>query len=133
MSVTLAYGIPAAQEGLQVRLGIARGFFREEGIDLALKIVFGGPEIARAYDAGVLKIGELGSPPATTAIAAARASRSSPAAFDAGPCNTLSPLLRFAIGAIFAEKQLRRFRSAVAATGSRARCCSIMGSIPTLT
>jgi NitT/TauT family transport system substrate-binding protein len=68
MSVTLEYGIPTDKEALQLRLGIARGFFREEGIDLALKIVFGGPEIARAYDAGVLKIGELGSPPATTAI-----------------------------------------------------------------
>jgi NitT/TauT family transport system substrate-binding protein len=68
MSVTLEYGIPTDKEALQLRLGIARGFFREEGIDLSLKIVFGGPEIARAYDEGVLKIGELGSPPATTAI-----------------------------------------------------------------
>ena len=68
MSVTLEYGIPTDKEALQLRLGIARGFFREEGIDLTLKIVFGGPEIARAYDEGVLKIGELGSPPATTAI-----------------------------------------------------------------
>lgn len=68
MSVTLEYGIPTDKEALQLRLGIARGFFREEGIDLALKIVFGGPEIARAYDEGVLKIGELGTPPATAAI-----------------------------------------------------------------
>src|SRR6185295_9209180 len=28
----------------------------------------GGPEIARQYDSGTLKIGELGSPPATTAL-----------------------------------------------------------------
>src|SRR4030095_10051176 len=68
MSVTLEYGIPTDKEALQLRLGIARGFFREEGIELSLKIVFGGPEIARAYDEGALKIGELGSPPATTAI-----------------------------------------------------------------
>ena len=68
MSIALEYGIPTDKEALQLRLGIARGFFREEGIDLALKIVFGGPEIARAYDAGELKIGELGTPPATTAI-----------------------------------------------------------------
>ncbi len=68
MSVALDYGIPTDKEALQLRLGIARGFFRAEGIDLALKVVFGGPEIARAYDEGVLKIGELGTPPATTAI-----------------------------------------------------------------
>jgi ABC-type nitrate/sulfonate/bicarbonate transport system substrate-binding protein len=68
MNVTLEYGIPTDKEALQLRLGVARGFFHEEGIDLALKIVFGGPEIARAYDAGELKIGELGTPPATTAI-----------------------------------------------------------------
>ncbi len=68
MSIALEYGIPTDTAGLQLRLGIARGFFRAEGVDLALKIIFGGPEIARAYDSGVLKIGELGSPPATTAL-----------------------------------------------------------------
>ena len=68
MSVALEYGIPTDKEGLQLRLGITRGFFREEGIDLALKVVFGGPEIARAFDAGELKFGEIGTPPATTAI-----------------------------------------------------------------
>lgn len=69
MSIALEYGIPTDKEALQLRLGIARGFFREEGIELAIKVIFGGPEIARAYDSGLLKIGELGSPPATTAIA----------------------------------------------------------------
>ena len=69
MSVALEYGIPTDKEALQLRLGIARGFFREEGIDLSLKIVFGGPEIARAFDEDALKVGELGTPPATTAIA----------------------------------------------------------------
>lgn len=68
MSIALEYGIPTDTAALQLRLGIARGFFREEGIDLSLRTIFGGPEIARAYDAGVLKIGELGTPPATTAI-----------------------------------------------------------------
>ena len=48
MSVALEYGIPTDKEALQLRLGIARGFFREEGIVLALKVIFGGPEIARA-------------------------------------------------------------------------------------
>jgi NitT/TauT family transport system substrate-binding protein len=69
MTIAIEYGIPTDKEALQVRLGIDRGFFREEGLDLQLKVVFGGPEIARAYDTGALKIGELGSPPATTAIA----------------------------------------------------------------
>ena len=69
MSVKVEYGVPTDKEALQLRLGIARGFFRDEGIDLSLKVIFGGPEIARAYDEDVLKIGELGSPPAITAIA----------------------------------------------------------------
>src|SRR6185295_9460102 len=68
MSIALEYGIPTDTAGLQLRLGIARGFFREEGLDLTLKIIFGGPESARAYDTGALKIGELGTPPAITAI-----------------------------------------------------------------
>ena len=33
--IALEYGIPTDKEALQLRLGIARGFFREEGIDLA--------------------------------------------------------------------------------------------------
>ncbi|MEO8442118.1 MAG: ABC transporter substrate-binding protein [Betaproteobacteria bacterium] len=66
--IALEYGIPTDKEALQLRLGIARGLFRAEGIDLTLRIVFGGPEIARAYDSGALKIGELGTPPAITAI-----------------------------------------------------------------
>jgi NitT/TauT family transport system substrate-binding protein len=69
MSVALEYGIPTDKEALQLRLGIERGFFRDEGIDLSIKVIFGGPEIARAYDTDVLRIGELGSPPAITAIA----------------------------------------------------------------
>jgi ABC-type nitrate/sulfonate/bicarbonate transport system substrate-binding protein len=66
--IALAYGIPTDKEGIQLRLGIERGFFRHEGIDLTLRVVFGGPEIAAAYSSGALKIGELGSPPATTAL-----------------------------------------------------------------
>jgi NitT/TauT family transport system substrate-binding protein len=69
MSIALEYGVPTDKEALQLRLGIARGFFREEGIDLALKVIFGGPEIARAYDSGSLQIGEMGTPPAITAMA----------------------------------------------------------------
>jgi ABC-type nitrate/sulfonate/bicarbonate transport system substrate-binding protein len=69
MSVKLEYGIPTDKESPLLRLGIERGFFRDEGFDITLKTIFGGPEIARAYDSGALKIGEIGSPPAITAIA----------------------------------------------------------------
>ena len=69
MSIKLEYGIPTDKESPLLRLGIERGFFRDEGFDLQLKTIFGGPEIARAYDSGALKIGEIGSPPAITAIA----------------------------------------------------------------
>jgi ABC-type nitrate/sulfonate/bicarbonate transport system substrate-binding protein len=64
----IEYGIPTDKEAIQLRLGIARDFFREERLDLTLRVIFGGPEIAAAYDSGALKIGEMGSPPATTAL-----------------------------------------------------------------
>ena len=69
MTITVEYGVPTDKEALQLRLGVARGLFLEEGIDLSIKVIFGGPEIARAYDTGALKIGEMGTPPAITAIA----------------------------------------------------------------
>ncbi len=69
MAMRLEYGVPTDREGLQIRLGIKKGFFREESLDLSLKVVFGGPEIAAEYDSGRLKIGEMGTPPALTAMA----------------------------------------------------------------
>lgn len=68
MAIRIEYGIPTETAGLQLRLGIQHGFFRDEGLDLSLRVVFGGPEIAAAFDSGKLLIGELGTPPATTAI-----------------------------------------------------------------
>ncbi len=68
MAIAIEYGVPTDKCGLQLRLGIAKGFFREEGLDLAVRVIFGGPEIAAAYDSGRLKIGELGTPPGLTAI-----------------------------------------------------------------
>src|SRR5262249_4309777 len=65
----LTYGVPTDRCGLQLRLGIEKGFFRDEGIDLELRVVFGGPEIAAELDAGRLLVGELGTPPALTAMA----------------------------------------------------------------
>lgn len=67
--IKLDYGIPQDKGATHLQLGISKGFFRDEGLDLALRVVFGGPEIARQYDSGALKIGEMGTPPATTAIA----------------------------------------------------------------
>ena len=69
MTIRIEYGVPTDREGLQLRLGVEKGFFREEGLDFSLKVVFGGPEIAAEYNSGRLKIGEMGTPPALTAIA----------------------------------------------------------------
>ncbi len=66
--IELIYGLPTDKEGIQLRLGAERGFFRDEGIDVRFEVVFGGPEIAARYDSGALKVGELGTPPAITAI-----------------------------------------------------------------
>jgi NitT/TauT family transport system substrate-binding protein len=69
MDTPIEYGVPTDRCGLQIRLGIAKGFFRDEGVDLSVRIVFGGPEIAAELDSGRLQIGELGTPPALTALA----------------------------------------------------------------
>jgi ABC-type nitrate/sulfonate/bicarbonate transport system substrate-binding protein len=69
MPTSLVYGVPTDRCGLQLRLGIEKGFFRDEGIDLALRVVFGGPEIAAELDAGKIPVGELGTPPGLTAMA----------------------------------------------------------------
>lgn len=66
--VKLEYGVPTNRSGLNVHFGIHKGFFSEEGIDLSVRVIYGGPEISAAYDSGELKIGELGSPPGITAI-----------------------------------------------------------------
>lgn len=69
MGTAIEYGVPTDRCGLQLRLGAEKGFFRNEGIDINLRIVFGGPEIAAKFDAGRLRIGELGTPPGLTALA----------------------------------------------------------------
>jgi ABC-type nitrate/sulfonate/bicarbonate transport system substrate-binding protein len=69
MNTAIEYGVPTNRCGLQLRMGIDKGFFRDEGIDLTLRIVLGGPEIAAELDSGRLKIGELGTPPGLTALA----------------------------------------------------------------
>lgn len=69
MTIRLDYGVPTDRSGLNVRFAAEKGWFAREGIDLDVKVVFGGPEISAAYDSGALKIGELGTPPGVTAIA----------------------------------------------------------------
>src|SRR5262245_25790425 len=69
MRTKVEYGVPTDRCGLQLRLGAEKGFFRDEGIDLTLRIVFGGPEIAAELDSGRVVIGELGTPPGLTALA----------------------------------------------------------------
>ncbi len=69
MGFAIEYGVPTDRCGLQLRLGANKGFFRDEGIDFDLKIIFGGLEIAAELDSGQLSIGELGTPPGLTALA----------------------------------------------------------------
>jgi ABC-type nitrate/sulfonate/bicarbonate transport system substrate-binding protein len=64
----LEYGVPTDKAGITVRLGIEKGFFADEGLDLSMRTVFGGPPLAAAYDRGELHVGEIGSPPAITAM-----------------------------------------------------------------
>jgi NitT/TauT family transport system substrate-binding protein len=68
----VVYGAPTDKCAVTVRLGIENGIFEAEGLDLSVKVVFGGPEIAAAYESGELQIGEMGSPPAINAIAAGK-------------------------------------------------------------
>lgn len=68
----VAYGAPTDKCAVTVRLGIEKGIFADEGLDMSVRVVFGGPQIAAAYDSGELEIGEMGSPPAINAIAAGK-------------------------------------------------------------
>lgn len=66
--VPLTYGAPTDKCGITVRLGLAKGFFRDEGIDLTMRVIYGGPELAAAYSSGEIPFGEMGSPPCVAAI-----------------------------------------------------------------
>lgn len=69
MTLAITYGVPTARSGVSVRHAIERGMFAAAGLDVTLQVVFGGPEIAALYDSGALPLGEMGSPPALTAMA----------------------------------------------------------------
>ena len=64
----LEYGSPVDQWPTTLRLGIEKGFFEEEGLDLSIRVIFGGPPLAAALNAGEVQIGEIGSPPGLTAL-----------------------------------------------------------------
>lgn len=64
----LVYGAPTDKCAVTVRLGIEKGFFKEEGLDLSVRVIFGGPPLAAAYDSGEIEVGEMGSPPAVNAM-----------------------------------------------------------------
>jgi NitT/TauT family transport system substrate-binding protein len=63
------YGLPSGNDALTVRFGIEQGIFETEGLDLTARIVFGGPELADAYDTGEIPIGGIGSPSGLHAMA----------------------------------------------------------------
>jgi ABC-type nitrate/sulfonate/bicarbonate transport system substrate-binding protein len=65
----VVYGTPTDKCAITVRLGIENGIFADEGLDMSVRVVFGGPQIAASYDSGEIEIGEMGSPPAINAIA----------------------------------------------------------------
>ncbi len=55
--------------------GIDQGFFAKQGIDLEIWYSYGGPELARAVNAGSIHIGEMGLPPFVTAYRQGMAAR----------------------------------------------------------
>lgn len=68
----IAYGVPSGNDALTVRFGIEEGVFADEGVDLTIKMVFGGPEIAAAFDTGAAPIGSLGYPSGLPAMASGK-------------------------------------------------------------
>ena len=68
----IEYGVPSGNDALTVRFGIAQGIFEDEGLDLSMQIVFGGPELAEAFHTGDLPIGSLGSPSGIPAMSSGK-------------------------------------------------------------
>ena len=65
----ITYGAVTDHTAILTRFALTKGFFREAGIDLTLKAVYGGPEMSAAVDRDEVQIGEVGTPPGLTAIA----------------------------------------------------------------
>ena len=68
----IEFGTPSGNDALSVRFGIANGIFAQDGLNLSVRTVFGGPEIAAAFDSGEIPIGSLGSPSGLNAIASGK-------------------------------------------------------------
>lgn len=67
MATNVIYGMPTARSAPSVQFGIAKGFFKDEGIELSVRAFHSGPAIAAALDSGELAFGHLGTPPALVA------------------------------------------------------------------
>jgi ABC-type nitrate/sulfonate/bicarbonate transport system substrate-binding protein len=66
----LRWGVPSFWiERLPVYYGRYRGFFRDRGIDLEIRYLWGGPHLAAALAEGRVLIGEIGMPPFLKAFA----------------------------------------------------------------
>jgi NitT/TauT family transport system substrate-binding protein len=63
------WGIPALWiNAFPLYLGIQRGFFEKKGIDLEVRLVPGGPELAKEVQEGDIRIGTMGIPPFSKAF-----------------------------------------------------------------
>ena len=65
MSMELVvWGVPSFWiERFPLYYGRKQGFFEEQGIDLEIRYLWGGPELAAAVSRGEIWIGEMGLPP----------------------------------------------------------------------
>jgi len=81
---TFTYGAVTKHTAILSRFGVQAGFFAQEGIDLTVRTVFGGPEMAAAVESGEVDVGEVGTPPGLTAIGAGRRIRIVGSALDRG-------------------------------------------------
>jgi NitT/TauT family transport system substrate-binding protein len=62
------FGLPTEKSGIPLRMGVAKGFYRDEGIALEIRTLYGGPLLAKAYDSGEIPMGQMGAPPAANAL-----------------------------------------------------------------
>jgi len=72
----VVWGAPSCWiERFPLYWGIDQGFFTDQGIDLEIRYTYGGPELARAVNAGKIHIGEMGLPPFVAAYRQGLAAR----------------------------------------------------------
>lgn len=81
---TIVYGAVTDHTASLTRFALTKGFFQDAGIDLILKTVYGGPEMAAAVERNDVQIGEVGTPPGLTAIGAGSRIRIVGSALDRG-------------------------------------------------